>query len=116
MVTPHGFGAFAYRPNKNIFTLQDIDKPSSSTSRKVSRAQPSATQALERKRANSLLVMGIFLSLSCLIHSVSLALVLGAGCVLAPVIIAVVLQTLMILSIMICLAWTAYKAFITNQK
>ncbi|WP_284442478.1 hypothetical protein [Chlamydia gallinacea] len=116
MVAPHPFGFFSGRPNKNVFTLQDIDKSSSSTSRKVSRAQPSAPQVLEKKRASSLLVMGIFLSLSCLIHSVSLALVLGAGCVLAPVIIAVVLQTLMILSIMICLAWTAYKAFITNQK
>ena len=46
MVTPHGFGAFAYRSNKNIFTLQDIDKPSSSTISKVSRSQPISPHVL----------------------------------------------------------------------
>ncbi|WP_038500332.1 hypothetical protein [Chlamydia avium] len=119
MVAPHEFGAFAHRSNKNVFTLQDINRGSSRPDRPrctITRSSRTSSLPTSKKTTALLFGYGIFLLLSCLIHAATATLLLVVGSLCHPaLIVAVILEVLMAIGILMCLAWTSCKLIETQE-
>ncbi|EPP37730.1 hypothetical protein [Chlamydia avium] len=121
MVAPHEFGAFANRPGRNVFTLQDVntdysrsgpDKPRCT----ITRSSRTSSLPTSKKTTALLFRYGIFLLLSCLIHAATATLLLVVGSLCHPALIAaVILEVLMAIGILMCLAWTSCKLIETQE-